>query len=181
VANRTYFMAHCNEHATTADVMEDAFLLAANYQVPILWLALFDGSDLRYVDVPCTDSQGNDVLEKIPTLFASFEKASTTYAVRRTGLANALGAANAKVLHEWDGFLSSTIQASKLQLDLVELWMMYDDPADVILDVQNWIEGVTCQSGHGWQSLCSQAHLDDPEVSRYGLRGFPWNTKIAWS
>lgn len=174
-------MAHSNEHPTTADLMEDACLLAANYQVPILWLALFDGADVRYVEVPCSDAQGNDVLEKIPTLFASFEKASSAYAARRADLANALGAVHANVLQEWDGFLSSTIQASNLQLDLVELWMMYDDPADVLLDVQDWIEGVTCQSGHGWQSLCSQAHLDDPEVSRYGLRGFPWNTELVWS
>ena len=174
-------MAHSDERETIADLAEDACLLAANYQVPILWLALFDGSDLTYVDVPCTDSEGRDVLEKIPTLFASFEKTSATYAARQADLAKSLGTANADVLLEWEQFLSSGIQASHLQLDLVELWMMYDDPSDLVLDVQDWLEGVKFQSGPGWQSLCSQAHLDDPEVSRYGLRGFPWNAEIVWS
>ncbi|HEX8602340.1 MAG TPA: hypothetical protein VF774_06825 [Pseudoduganella sp.] len=181
MANRTYLMAHSNERATTAGVAEDTCLLAANHQVPILWLALFDDSDLTFVDVPCTDEEGNEVLERIPTFFTSLEKASATYGSRRTNLAAALGAASANVLREWEEFLSSAILQSRLQIDLIELLMMYDDPADFLLDVRDWSDGVACQSGHGWQSLCSQAHLDDPEVSRYGLRGFPWNANIRWS
>ena len=64
MANRTYLMAHSSECATTAELAEDACLLGANYQVPILWIALFDSSDLAYVDVPCTDSEGRELIER---------------------------------------------------------------------------------------------------------------------
>jgi hypothetical protein len=181
MANRTYLMAHSSERAKTAELAEDACLLGANYQVPILWIALFDSSDLTYVDVPCTDSEGKDVLEKIPTLFTSYAKARAIYATRRAGLKNALAPAHHRALSEWDEFLALKIHESVLQLDLIELWMMYDDPADLALDVQDWLKGVSSQSGHGWQNLCSQANLEDPEVSKYGLRGFPWNAKLAWT
>jgi hypothetical protein len=174
-------MAHSSEFPTTAELAEEACLLGANYQVPILWIALFENSDLTYVDVPCTDSEGKDVLEKIPTLFTSYAKARATYATRRAGLENALGPANSNALSEWEEFLSSQVQELALQLDLIELWMMYDDPADLSLDIREWLEGVSSRSGHGWQNLCSQAHLEDSEVSKYGLRGFPWNAKLAWA
>jgi hypothetical protein len=181
MANRTYLMAHSNECATTAELAEDACLLGANYQVPILWIALFDSSDLTYVDVPCTDSEGKDVLEKIPTLFTSYAKARAIYDARRAGLEKALAPAHHRALREWEEFLSMQIHGPVLQLDLIELWMMYDGPADLALDIQDWLKGVSSQSGQEWKNLCSQANLEDPEVSKYGLRGFPWNAKVAWA
>jgi hypothetical protein len=156
-------------------------LLGANYQVPILWIALFDSSDLTYVDVPCTDSEGKDVLEKIPTLLTSYAKARAIYDARRAGLEKALAPAYHRALREWEEFLSMQIHGPVLQLDLIELWMMYDDPADLTFDIQDWLKGVSSQSGQEWQKLCSQANLEDPEVSKYGLRGFPWNAKVAWA
>lgn len=177
MANRMYLMFHSHDRPTTAELAEDACLLAANYLVPVLWIALFDSSDLTYVDVLCTDAEDKDVLESIPTLFTSYAKAHATYAARQAGLAAALGTEHASVLSEWEKFLYSQGQESNLQLDLIELWMLYGDASAVSSEVQEWLEGMRYQSGHGWRKLCDQASLDDPRVSKYGLRGYAWNTE----
>lgn len=180
MANRNYFMAHSSESPLTAGAAEDACLLGSNYLVPILWVAQFDDADLTLLHVPCTDAEGNEVVERVPTLFTSHAKAQATYAARRRGLAKALGPAHADAMAEWEAFLSSAVQASHVQVDLTELWMMYDDPMAFGADVQSWLTGVARQAGDGWHFLCGQACLDDLKVRKYGLRGFPWSADLAW-
>lgn len=174
-------MNHSHSAATTAADAEESCLLGANYQLPILWVALFEPNDLTYVSVPCMNDDGDELIEKIPTLFAPSVKAKSAYAARRLSLTNALGTENAGPIAEWEDLLSSHITAPFLQVDLAELWMMYEDRTDLELDLREWLSGVENHSGNGWKSLCSQANLNDPEVQRYGIRGFPWQCEVQWS
>ncbi|MDP5240887.1 hypothetical protein Q9Q94_15200 [Uliginosibacterium sp. 31-16] len=181
MANRAYLMNHSQEAAIIAAASEESCLLGANYQAPILWVALFEPNDLTFVSVPCTNDNGDEVIEKIPTLFAPTAKAKNTYAARSVSLARALGTENACHISEWEAFLSSDLPASMLQIDLAELWMMYENQTDLELDLREWLSGVNNLSGHEWESLCSQANLNDSEVRRYGLRGFPWQSNVQWA
>ncbi|HQS59700.1 MAG: hypothetical protein B7Y56_02885 [Gallionellales bacterium 35-53-114] len=181
MANRAYLINHSQIAAIAAENSEESCLLGANYQVPILWIALFEPSDLTFVSVSCMNDNGDELIEKIPTLFAPTTKAKSTYAARSVALARSLGTENAHHISEWETFLSSNLPASMLQIDLAELWMMYENQTDLELDIREWLLGVKNPSGHEWENLCSQANLNDPEVRRYGLRGFPWQSKVQWT
>ena len=181
MANRTYLMNHESGAPRTAAEIENTCLLGANYQLPILWLALFDQDDLTTVPVACTNGAGDQIIENIPTLFTSTAKAKATYASRRTALVQALGAECVPYIAEWESFISSNISAPSVQVDLVELWMMYDNPPDFAVDIREWLSGVSASVGAQWNSLCSQASFGDAAVRRYGIRGFPWQAKLAWS
>lgn len=174
-------MNHTRATATTASEAEENCLLGANYQIPILWVALFEPTDLTFVPVPCTNDNGDELIENIPTLFAPSKKAKNTYAIRRASLTEALGAENSLHIHEWEEFLSSQTPDSMLQADLIELWMMYENQSDFELDVRDWLDGVANPSGEAWKALCSQANLTDPATRRYGIRGFPWQSKMQWT
>lgn len=180
MANRAYLMNHTHSTATTASASEEACLLGANNHVPILWVALFEPTDLTFVSVPCTNDNGDEFIEEIPTLFAATNKAKIIYSARRALLARALGKENACHFTEWDEFLTTQLTAPMLQLDLGELWMMYENQSDFELDIRDWLSGVSNPTGHGWEKLCSQAYLEDAEVRRYGIRGFPWQSTVPW-
>jgi hypothetical protein len=47
--------------------------------------------------------------------------------------------------------------------------------------VRDYLSGVNDPAVREWGILCSQAKLDDPEVRRYGIRGFPWHSTIKWA
>ena len=174
-------MNHIHSTAITAEASEEACLLGANYQLPILWVALFEAADLSFVSVPCTNDVGDEFVENIPTLFAPTAKALESYAKRRASLATALGIENAGHIAEWEEFLSSHLTAPMVQLDLGELWMMYENHRDFELDVRDYLSGVDDPTGSEWGILCSQAKLDDTEIRRYGVRGFPWHSTIQWA
>lgn len=75
MANRVYLMNHHQSEPALAAELEEACLLAASYQLPILWLALFDSDDLTNVLVHCENDAGEEVSELVLTCFASTEKA----------------------------------------------------------------------------------------------------------
>ena len=116
MANRAYLMNHTYGAATTSSNAEESCLLGANYQVPVLWIALFELTDLMFMPVPCTNDNGDERIELIPTLFAPAIKAKSTYAARRVSLARALGPESADSIAAWDEFLSTHILAESLQL-----------------------------------------------------------------
>lgn len=181
MANRSYLMNHSLCTAILAGEAEENCALGANYQVPILWIALFEPDDLTFVDVPFTNDDGDESIEKIPCLFTETSKAKKTYAGRRDWLVHALGVENSNTLEEWDTFLLAAVDKPRIQLDFVELWMMYDNGKDLELDLRDWLEGLKNQSGIGWDGLCNQANLNDPEVRRFGIRGFPWEATLPWA
>jgi len=181
VANRVYLMNHEHREPLTAAQAESACLLGANYQIPVLWVALFRAADLTTMPVSCTADSGEEVIESVPTLFTTSEKARATYTTRSSALVKALGAENSSFIQEWESFLASEVRAPFLQLDLGELWMMYDPRSDLEVDLRDWLEAVDTRSGREWNSLSSQANLGREEVRRYGIRGFPWAAKLTWS
>ena len=180
VANRVYLMNHALNQPTAAGETEDACMLGANYQLPILWLAMFDINDLHTVAVPCINDNGDKFDAQVPTLMSSVEKTAHTYGARCSALTAKLGVENALYLSEWSEFLATGLTAPTLQLDLIELWMMYENPADFDLDLRSWIVGIDNFAHPGWANLCEQANLGDKSVSRYGIRGYPWGVNLDW-
>ena len=136
MANRTYLLNHHSVAAKVAAEIEDRCLLGANYQLPILWVALFDKSDLTTVGVPCTNDAGDELIEHVPTLLTSVGNAKSNYAFRRAALVQTMGDESLPFIKEWDAFVNSDLSAPYVQVDLVELWMMYDNPEDLSCDVR---------------------------------------------
>ncbi|MDU8360089.1 hypothetical protein [Pseudomonas syringae group sp. J309-1] len=180
MANRVYLMNHSQSEPALAAELEDACLLAASYQLPILWLALFDSDDLVNVLVHCENDAGELDSELILTCFASTEKALKTYSSRRQDLQAALGADSATSVAEWEAFIASELHGSTVQIDLTELWMMYGDADALDAQVSEWLAGLDDTTSGAWISFCHQANLDDADTRRYGVRGYPWNAKPGW-
>ena len=80
---------------------EGIALLAANYQVPILWMALFGPADLRRMKLP--DSEVGD----IPTMLASTADALRRYDERKGTLRRALDARHLDRIAEWERFIQT--------------------------------------------------------------------------
>lgn len=179
MANRVFFMNHNQAGPVIGAELQEACLLAASYQLPILWLGLFDADDLVNVAVPCENEEGEAISEQVLTCFAPLEKARATYASRRERLHEALGPEHAPAVAEWDEFVAS-LSGSAVQIDLVELWMLYGDTAALDEQIREWLAGLDDTASAQWASICDQANLDDADVRRYGVRGYPWNVEIAW-
>ncbi|EGH11940.1 MULTISPECIES: hypothetical protein [Pseudomonas syringae group] len=180
MANRVYLMNHHQSEPALAAELEEACLLAASYQLPILWLALFDSDDLTNVLVHCENDAGEEVSELVLTCFASTEKALKTYSSRRQNLQVALGVDSAVSLSEWDAFMTSQLQAPVVQIDLTELWMMYGDAYALDSQFSEWLTGLDDTTSAAWASFCEQANLSDADTCRYGVRGYPWNATLEW-
>lgn len=179
MANRVFFMNHNQAEAAIGAELQEACLLAASYQLPILWLALFDADDLVNVAVPCENEEGEAISEQVLTCFASLEKARATYGARRERLQKALGSDHAPAAAEWDEFVAR-LSGSAVQIDLIELWMLYGDNAALDEQIREWLAGLDDTASTQWASFCDQANLDDVDVRRNGVRGYPWNVEIAW-
>lgn len=180
MANRVYLMNHNQSEPALAADLEDACLLAASYQLPILWLALFDSDDLVNVLVHCENDAGEQVSELVLTCFASTGKALKTYNSRKQSLHAVLGADSATSLSEWEAFIASQLQASAVQIDLTELWMMYGDADALDSQISEWLTGLDDTTSAAWISFCEQANLNDADTRRYGVRGYPWNAQLVW-
>lgn len=180
MANRVYLMNHNQSEPALAAELEDACLLAASDQLPILWLALFDSDDLVNALVHCENDAGEQDSELVLTCFASTGKALKTYRSRQQSLEAALGADHATSLAEWEEFIASQLQASAVQIDLTAFWMMHGDADALDAQVSEWLTGLDDTTSDAWISFCKQANLNDTDTCCYGVRGYPWNAKPGW-
>lgn len=180
MANRVYLMNHSQSEPALAAELGDACLLAASYQLPILWLALFDSDDLVNVLVHFENDAGEQVSELVLTCFANTGKALKTYNSRKQTLQAVLGEENADSLAEWEAFMTNQLQASAVQIDLTELWMMYGDADALDAQVSEWLTGLDDTMSAEWMSFCHQANLNETDTRRYGVRGYPWNAQLVW-
>ena len=147
-------------------------LLAANHQVPILWMALFGPADIRRMSLP--DSEVGD----IPTMMASTADALRRYASRKGALRRALDARHFDRIAEWERFIQTGLTKAYVQIDFEDFCLVGDLPA-FEAELVTWLDGVEHMSGSGWNALCVQANLDNLKLSPYGMRGFghevdPW-------
>lgn len=155
-------------HEDIADRTEDGPPLAeANYQIPILWLALF--------------TEANIVRQPEPTLFTSRQEGLATYARRRDALRKKLGAARACYVDDWERMLASEFaRGAYFQIEFSDVYYMYNE-GEFEPDLLGWFKGLDELTGPGWQSLCNQAELDNPTaITKLGLRGWTPHEALGW-
>ena len=109
MANRAYFINHEEDSPVTLDNQKGKWLLAANYQLPVFWLAMFAEADLKMVSTRMQDSQGNPVIEETPTLIVAVPEAIRRYEERRSVLATAISDSCRPHLEEWATFISTQL------------------------------------------------------------------------
>jgi hypothetical protein len=179
MANRPFLMSHNSEAPLVAAEAEDFIVAAASNQIPLLWLSLFRTSDLRNVDMPLEDAQGNESVGPAPTLLSALDLARAAYQERRTRLRGLIPLALLGHVDEWETLVASLTHRF-VQIDLAEIWMM-SSPEDFDDAIRDYLAGVNGTSDQGWLDLRSQANVDDPEVARYGLRGYQWEQPVPWN
>jgi hypothetical protein len=79
---------------------------------------------------------------------------------------------------EWETLLA-LLSRRFVQLDLAEIWMMFV-PAEFDVAIRGYLAGLDGTDDEGWKELVDQAALNDPDVARYGLRGYQWDAPVPW-
>src|SRR4030095_3826862 len=82
MANRAYFVNHAEKTPVSLDNQRGNWLLAASYQIPVLWLAMFSDADLTTVKPRVQKADGKELPEELPTLTSSTEEAVRRYLYR---------------------------------------------------------------------------------------------------
>jgi hypothetical protein len=179
VANRPYLLCHDSDAPLVAsEDGEQAIVAAASNQLPVLWLCLFQPADLMTVDMPLEDIEGHQSVGPVPTLFANLKSARASWRDREPSIRGVLPAELHRHVDEWERLLGG-LPGQFVQIDLAELWMM-DDPDAFEESLKSYLAGLDGTSPDGRRELLDQGCLDDPEVARYGLRGYQWDRPVPW-
>jgi hypothetical protein len=177
--NRAYFINHSESKPILLGSDHGSWLLAANVQLPILWLALFEEHNIQSVQVPFSNEEGQEDVQDVPTLFAETQEARERYESRKEHLAAVINPQFEPYIVEWDTFLATCIPQPFVQIEFTELWMM-EQPEYFMEDVRNYLHAVAEPRAPEWAGLSAQACLSDPDVALYGLRGFPCEAELDW-
>jgi hypothetical protein len=184
MANRAYLYA--TPTSGPVNPAEHEPLLAANYQTPICWLSGFDESDIVFREVAMCDAEGNPTEpDRIPFLVASRDFALTRSMEREPIIFQIVPGELRPHHQEWIGFLQG-LPECYIQLDLSELWAMVD-PERFSDSLRNDLRAFQESRREAWSELLEQATISaddgsyDPAMVPYGMRGYPWSAKLAWS
>ncbi len=180
MANRTYLINHAEKAPVSLDNQRGNWLLAASYQIPVLWLAMFSDADLATARTRVRKADGREVTEDLPTLASSTHEAMGRYQSRRSLLMRKIARDYAQHIGEWERFMASDLGLPVLQLEFTELRMMWSDAVEFDAALRNWLGAFSSEDHPGWEEFSLQACLEEPEVARYGIRGYPWNGGPDW-
>jgi hypothetical protein len=107
--------------------------------------------------------------------------------MRRTTLRAKIPADLHSHIDEWEALLASVNQPY-IQIDLAEIWMMFM-PDEFNQRIRRDLRAFE-QGGDLWRDVCAQAGVEmnlrsgetsfDPDVARYGLRGYQWDVPVPW-
>jgi hypothetical protein len=172
-----FLMVHDGPEPVRAVENGDGVLLEANYQVPLLWLALFTPADIQRISLPLDEYGDGEIPETIPTMFAKTEDALRRYAGRKGALREALDAQHHEAMDEWERFLAAHLTKAYVQVDVEDFFGATDDFDSELLE---WMDGVEQLEGGGWDSLCEMICIDDAEVAHYGMRGSSSQLELGW-
>ena len=179
MANRAYFINHAEGEPVSLDDQRGQWLVAANYQIPVLWLAMFSKEDIKTVPTRMHDASGNEVVEHVPSFMAPVAQAVLLYEARRPTLAAVIPERYRPYVDEWEAFISTSLCLPFVQLELTEIRIM-EELQHFDLRVVDYLTAFSAASDPRWDDLRAQAALDDPQVARYGLRGYPWHSEVPW-
>jgi hypothetical protein len=145
------------------------WLLAASYQIPVLWLAMFSEASLTAVKTRVRRADGQELIEELPTLASSTQEAISRYESRRSLLQQKLSQNYGQHIGEWESFIASHLGLPFLQLEFSEFRMM-SESAEFDAALRNWLGAFSSGGNPGWEEFSLQACLEQPEVARYGIR-----------
>ncbi|MBN2385147.1 hypothetical protein JXQ70_19915 [bacterium] len=179
MANRPFLLAHNSEVPIRVSEYEESIAASASNQIPVLWLCLFRVTDLKNIEIVCVDSVGHEEVCSVPTLHTRLETANAVYQDRRTRIRNRLPDDLQGHIDEWEDFIAS-IKEGFVQVDLAEIWMMFE-AGEFEKAIRDYLEGIEGTNDDGWLDIVDQAALDNPDVAKYGLRGYQWINPVPWS
>ena len=164
-------------------------MLAASNQVPLLWLSVFDTRSVHRAPrtVVGDDEQEQSVL--VPNLHAPLPEALARFLDRRDYMLANLPAELRVHVAEWESLLRDSA-SGYCQLDPFEVWCM-DAPEVFEESLSISLAAFVDRSLNGWIHLLSEAgfqaardrsgYVYDPDVVRFGLRGYQWNGLVPWA
>lgn len=159
---------------------EAAVIAAANHEIPIFWLLLYDVLDIQLIE---TQSVAQNVLESTsikhyPILIARKENAFEKLSARKNVLASAISDSDAQLMERWLTHLQQT-EFPVLALDTYELWNNMDDPKQLYPDLENLLNVLRDSLDfEGKTTDAAFAHIKQTgkwqENNAIALAGFGW-------
>src|SRR5262249_26508251 len=126
------------------------------------WLCMFDPSNIS-------------VIETIPQLSVTLKNALQRCDARKNLVLSMIPAKLHHHYDEWMNFLSAQ-QQPFLHLDISEIWAMAED-GEFEPYLNGLLKSFESTNPDDWKEILAQATIDNPEVARFGLRGYGWDTK----
>lgn len=156
MANRAYFYCTGSPEAPKDAQVEP--ILAANYQLPILWLSLFSTGDRHSTEVEMMNPADQREMVRVPHLTVEFTAGVNRSKARRDLILRMVPSALRNHFDEWIEFLNS-LTGTHIHVDVSEVWCMFE-------------------SGEFETFLADQTY--DADVAKYGLRRYSWGAQVPW-
>lgn len=179
MSNRAYLVNHEEASPVTSEEPKGQWHLAASYQLPVMWLSLFDMSTVTEAEITVEDCDGNETKAKIPTFIATVDDAKELCARRRQRISAMLPESCQPYLADWQSYLDSKLTLANVQLEMSEIWMMFDE-GEFLPHLQELQKAFDSDSRDDWDALLAQADVQDEDVARFGVRGYEWDCEIGW-
>src|SRR5262249_10202653 len=139
---------------------EAVALLAANYQIPVFWLCMFDPSNICLTKTEMEDTGGNSLMETIPQLSVPLKDAVARCEARRDLVLSMIPRNLHHHYEEWMHFLSA-LQQPFLHLDISEIWAMAE-PGEFEPYLNGLLKSFESNNPADWTEILSQANIDPP-------------------
>jgi len=188
MANRAFFLLH-DESSPVADAEErECTVLAASNQIPLLWLSVFDSTSIHRVSRTVEGEDGEKQSVLVPNLHAALPEALARFMARQEYVQANLPPELRVHVAEWESLLRGA-QQRYCQLEPLEVWCM-EAPEVFEADLSVALAAFADRSLDGWIHLLTDAGFQatqdktsyryDPEVVRFGLRGYQWSGVVPW-
>ena len=178
MANRSNLVGHYSSKALSPNDLGAVSLLTANYQIPITWLSLFSVPDLTSCTAEAMDGAGVVSSVVVPTVLAPAQQAAERSRSRERTLLSVLPDRVHHHIAEWYSLLP-LIREPYLQLDAFEIWCM-DAPEVFEQFFPAYLRAMDNPDDSAWSGILEQARVGEPEVERWGIRGYAWSIKAPW-
>ncbi len=182
MANRTYLIPHTSSDPGVNDLDRFAVLKAANYSLPVLWLALFKDRNRASRSLEVCDAEGQSFFEEFPTLHTSLSNALENWGQRRGVLEGFLPEELHTYLRRWDDTLSA-LATPFIQVELSELAMMmepqeFEESLNLSLSALDTLDETALaeffsQAAFEFRSRNAPIGYDEATVE-FNLLGFDW-------
>lgn len=181
MANRAYLISNTGNAAIAFENLTDeSVLVASNYHIPILWLAMFTKHDIVRVTTEIQDEDGNFTREEYPLLLVNSQIGKQRVIEREKTLFTILPLELKQYFQEWITFLNS-VTSKYIALETCEIWIMEDDFEDKL---RKYLDSFDSLNVKDWEEILEQASMSinslfkkvsyDPNTVKFNMRGYKW-------